>query len=131
MKRGGKLPAIPHSASKREKPETDLKKLRCQNCPKVFPQKMKHQRFCSSRCRNQFNNNRSGFGVLKERLPKFIADEVKKAMLNLIVDEVDRVSKESAAIIEIRDRIAKLERSLDFISFVVERKQPDAKPQAG
>lgn len=38
------------------------------------------QRFCSQKCRREFHRNGAGFGPLKDKFPKWIADEVKKQL---------------------------------------------------
>jgi hypothetical protein len=56
---------------------------RCANCPKFFVPKKKTQRFHDAACKDQFHNNRSGFGKLREKLPLFIKAEVALVLCEL------------------------------------------------
>lgn len=75
----------PPDASKPE--PVELKRRRCDNCPKFFMQTRADHRFHSAKCRREFHRNGAGFGQLKERIPKFITKEVARQIVELLTPE--------------------------------------------
>jgi hypothetical protein len=63
------------------------KRVRCDNCPKFVLQYRPWQRFCSAKCRREFQRNGAGFGQLKERIPKMVAKEVARQILETFTVE--------------------------------------------
>src|SRR5262249_10993687 len=53
---------------------------RCKNCPKLFTPNRPWGRFCSPKCRMEFNRNGAAFGKLRELLPKWIAKLVAREL---------------------------------------------------
>jgi hypothetical protein len=104
-----KAAAKRHSARKRVPKNPELKTVRCKNCPVIFKQIKVNQMFHSKQCKDDFHHNGAGFGKLRDRLPRFVASEVKRAM------------------IDVDARLSQVELKL----LLVERKQSEAKPQAG
>jgi protein-arginine kinase activator protein McsA len=104
-----KTAAKRHSPRKRVRKKPELKTLRCKNCPVIFKQVKSNQLFHSKECKDDFHHNNAGFGKLRDRLPRFVASAVKRA------------------VIDIEARLSQVELKL----LLVERKQLDAKTQAG
>lgn len=115
---------------------------RCKNCPKFFPIPEKKKggsprEFCSPACRKEFHNNRSGFGNLKERLPKLIQAEVKRQLdlmtsepirrqFGLTEAEVEKIIREHAFV----DRTEISEEGIKILKEVVRRRREKAAAEA-
>jgi hypothetical protein len=106
------MPSTPRKKIKRPSPrksKTPIRK-RCANCPKFFTPRTSNQRFHDAACKDQFHNNRSGFGKLRDRLPKFIKAEARLMFC------------------EIEARLKELEGSVKLL--LVEREEANAKRAA-
>jgi len=86
-----------------ESESTPQKRKRCDNCGNFFKLADKSkggspQRFCKTKCRRDFNNNRAGFGKLRETLPRFIEAEVKRQLTimaqGLTIADVEKIIDE-------------------------------------
>jgi hypothetical protein len=73
-------PADPQPPNASEQAAPELRRRRCDNCPKFFQQTKVDHRFCTVKCRREFHRNGAGFGKLKDALPKWIAKEVAKQL---------------------------------------------------
>lgn len=60
--------------------KSELQRKRCKNCGTPFMQSVPWQDFCKQKCRRQFHRNEGAFGALRDKFPKWIADEVKKQL---------------------------------------------------
>ncbi len=80
----------------RPKPEINLPRKRCKNCPKFFRMTKPNREFCSDKCRREWGHNKAGFGRLREFMPKMIAREVREQLAELRAVIVADVLKEIA-----------------------------------
>ena len=73
------------------------RRKRCLNCPKWFVPRARRadkknrgggseQKFCSAKCRIEFHNaGNTAFGPLRTKIPRMIANEVKRAMRDDVI----------------------------------------------
>jgi len=97
----------------KQKEQKAFPRKRCANCPKFFSQTKPNKRFHSNACRIEFNNNKSGFGKLRELLPKMVAREVAEQLRNLL----------SADTIELLDTISQVRRTAETADIAAKLRQ--------
>lgn len=84
------MPTTPKPSKRRDG------QILCKNCPEWFTPRAKGgspQLFCSESCRKQFNHNGAAFGKLRDKLPEYIHDEVRRQVAEPLLKRVELLER--------------------------------------